>query len=427
MTMFDYRAVLFNTSTKTLPRLNCPAPGQAVFFGYAVGANNDILVVGSDENPYGGAYVFRQDTGVFLGKLPISDPVYNGHFGRTVVVHGGLTLVGAPFGKAMAKNVSYAGRVYVFDVSLAGIKSQGALESPNPQSQGVFGAVIACAGPVIVVSAPEEQNSAGAVYVFDAVSRAYKGALAAPQPKAYDRFGFSIATDGNVIAVGCPHHTVGKTTFAGTVDLYDVNRKHIKTISLGNAAESEDYFGAAVAIRDGMLLVGAPGRTVNNTMSGGEVFMFDAATGAGPAGSPIANPNPVQRVSFGRSIVIGDAFTAIGCGDRNPPPVQYPASFVELHSANGKFISELGTPPGDGGNWYAPNLPAPAIAFAGKRLAVGAPAETVNGAQNAGAVYRYEMESSYLVAPINAHLIPIPIPGIIPELPVSQPGVLTRG
>jgi hypothetical protein len=71
------------------------------FFAYPVAVSGSTIVVGAHRHNanQGAAYVFRQEGGAWVQtqKLVASDAQAGDGFGRTVVTHGGLIMVGAPF------------------------------------------------------------------------------------------------------------------------------------------------------------------------------------------------------------------------------------------------------------------------------------------------------------------------------------------
>lgn len=211
-------------------------------FGYSVALDGDTLVVGAigedgdgtDESNNdlvspGAAYVFVRDgAGAWDQKqyLKASNVGHFDSFGSSVALEGDTLVVGA-FGEASngvggeTDNSAFdAGAAYVFTRNGAGLWSEQAyLKASNAGAGDEFGSSVALSGDTIVVAAIREDsngvggegdnsaNRAGAVYVYarnnagDWNQQAY---LKASNAETEDDFGASIALEGNTLVVGAP-------------------------------------------------------------------------------------------------------------------------------------------------------------------------------------------------------------------------------
>lgn len=123
-----------------------------------------------------------------------------------------------------------------------------------------------------------------------------------------DQFGISVAMDNGVAAVGAPGADDNGTD-SGTAYLFDIatGAEQVKLTATDGAAGDE--FGSAVALSDGIVAVGAPGKADNGTGSGA-AYLFDAATGA-----QITKLLPVDGAegdAFGTSVAIDAGIVAVG-------------------------------------------------------------------------------------------------------------------
>ena len=290
-------------------------------FGYAVAMDGDTAVVGMPGGDDGGAnvgvaFVFTrdQDTGVWsrMARLRASDPddsdtdVYR--MGLSVAVHEDITN-----------------------------------------------------GDTIVVGAPYQSDSNGAVYVFSEPTTGWANTtatakfLASDQAKD-DQFGISLAVDGNTIVVGTAANNAAYifTKAAGPDWANDENEDHTtETVKLSGSGS----FGKSVAIDGDTILVGATGNK-------GSAFVFiKPATGwANSPGTERAKLTASSREDddlFGKSVAIdgdtilvgatghdgekGSAFVFIkpATGWANSPGTERAKLTASARSANDQFGSSV--------------------------------------------------------------------------------------
>ena len=147
------------------------------FFAWSVAANEQVIVVGANEDASSGAegsgtvYVFDSETGDILHTLFSPQLESNGEFGRSVgLTPSGDILVGA-WGTTV-DGIDGAGRVYLFD----DVTGKLLLDIPNPEPSEIaqFGWSVESLGNRIVVGAMSANTTldgeflpaTGAVYVF---------------------------------------------------------------------------------------------------------------------------------------------------------------------------------------------------------------------------------------------------------------------
>jgi choice-of-anchor B domain-containing protein len=137
----------------------------------------------------------------------------------------------------------------------------------DPSGSIGFGGAVAIAGdqvligrPGTLIGFPIPATHAGAVHVFrrDGDRWAESGMLSAKDGALGDGFGTALAVDGNLLAVGAPGAAGG-----GAVYLFERGSggRWMERARLSGSGGAEgDWFGAAVALKGGVLLTGAPGR-----------------------------------------------------------------------------------------------------------------------------------------------------------------------
>ena len=134
-------------------------------------------------------------------------------------------------------------------------------------------------------------------------------------------FGFAMDSWGSQLFIGAPDAKVNGKAEAGAVlavTLDSAGVKSVKTItqatkSVTGAVDKYDYFGRALAARDGYLVVGTPGDTVGKVKRTGSIQVFSLSKG---------KVTPIKRISqnsagipgkderydwFGSHVAIGQA------------------------------------------------------------------------------------------------------------------------
>ena len=261
-------------------------------------------------------------------------------FGRSLDADGDLVLIGAPNwgngrGAAMLFQAGASGEWREVARLLPAAAGSGADmgadgEAADPADAN-FGAAVALRGDVALVSAPGESDGAGedgedgedeasgAVYLFmrDANGEWSQRHRYAPSD-AGSRFGADLATDG-AVAVATTAARRGTPSVALVLAVDAMAGRLVPQGRLdptGQLAPPDPQrpgsrrFGAAVAVRDGTVLVGAPGASAG---SGAVVrFAFDDEAGEWvPSGALFAFDGQ-PRASFGSSIAFRDGDLWIG-------------------------------------------------------------------------------------------------------------------
>ena len=165
------------------------------------------------------------------------------------------------------------------------------LTPSNPfASYGSFGNSVAISGNVLAVGAFEEDAAvaerAGAVYVF--VMSAADGfiqtaKLTAPVPTIREKFGVSVAIQNNVLVVGATGDFSGSRVW-GSAYVFEKDPSSdawlLKSKLTSGDHELFDYFGFAVGIANGVVVVGANGGGLLRALPGA-VYVFQKRTSDG--------------------------------------------------------------------------------------------------------------------------------------------------
>jgi len=188
-------------------------PTQPFNFGYSVALSGETLMVGSpfsDESVFDGGAVYvhdRQADGEWTRSqsLTSTPSAVDAGFGWCVELSGDLAVVGAPF-----ENDS-DGAVYIFERGGGGLWAQTQrLTSPDGRTDSEFGSSLSLEDGTLVVGArgdDEQILNGGSAYVFSNAARgqwAFETKLLPQRTVSRGAFGHDVGLRGGVIAVARP-------------------------------------------------------------------------------------------------------------------------------------------------------------------------------------------------------------------------------
>ncbi|WP_152629543.1 cadherin-like beta sandwich domain-containing protein [Haliangium ochraceum] len=342
--------------------------GSLDLFGASVALSGDMLAVGApgeasgdaanpDDNERessGAVYIFRRGDEGWTQEAYLKADNLDGNdtFGSAVAAQGALVAVGAPAEDSFSAETPdddsnpNSGAVYVFAYDGAAWQQSAYLKANNPDPSDGFGSAIALADTLLVAGAPGEDSAraedpdddsasgSGAAYGFrlggdDAWTEEVY--LKAGNAGGGDSFGSSVAVSGEVIAVGAPGESSAtgndgndnNASGSGAVYTYEpvggawMQRTYLKAANL----DSQDGFGTSLALRGGVLAVGAPGESSgdaadpadDSAADSGAVYLF---LGAGSAWLQEAYLKPDMVIdasdAFGASVALSDIALAVG-------------------------------------------------------------------------------------------------------------------
>lgn len=306
------------------------------FLGQSVAMDGDVVVVGAPlldlgtTNAAGAVYVFQRNQGganawAQRRKLTSSSPATGDQLGWSVAVAGDILAAGARFGDVGIR--TNTGFVLLFQRNAGGTNNWGevALLAPAAVTNGdAFGIDVAVDGDVLVAGAPFHDiggtNSAGAVFVFERRNSGTTSAwvevaqLVSTEVAPVEFFGSSVEVYGDVIAVGAPGDNGG---VGGKGAVYLFERNATSNRLWGGVAKLRPAdlpvganFGQSVALRNGSLLVGAPGASTSLLSNAGSVYTFARTRSGTNAWQQLAKLEPSDASpgqDFGRSVaLVGD-------------------------------------------------------------------------------------------------------------------------
>jgi hypothetical protein len=223
-------------------------------------------------------------------KLTAADGAASAALGISVAIDGDTLVLGAP-GDAGSK-----GAVYVFQRSGDSWTQSAKLTATDAAAGDLLGASVAIDGDTIVAGAPDSDIAAnaneGAVYTFartGAPARTETAKLTATEAVAGATLGSSVAIDGDTIVAGAPSDDAGTNLDVGAVYEFArtgaARRNETAKLTASDGALG-DSLGISVAIDANTIVAGAPDSDIGANTNQGAVYTF-ARTGA-PVRTPTA-------------------------------------------------------------------------------------------------------------------------------------------
>ncbi len=260
---------------------------SAAGFGGAIAVGEQGVFVGSapvgwqtGNEPPGTVFLYTQNSDgywVESAGIKANDGIVGDDFGRSVLLEGGMLIVGAPGATA----------AYVFEEDEAGAWIQTGKLIPSSVGEGAeFGGAyargglrtgnIAIVGDRIAVSSYSADALQGAVHVFAKSGGSWReeAILTPNDPVEQEGFAWTVVSDGHQIFVGA---NVAEER-AGAVYVFGMDGENWAQMDRFSSSEINGTarFGTSMAVRDGKLYVSAPSFETSGT-----VFVFEQADDSG--------------------------------------------------------------------------------------------------------------------------------------------------
>jgi hypothetical protein len=240
-------------------------------------------------------------------------------------------------------------RTYTLIVSRGG-GQRSFLKAHNTGAGDKFGHAVAMEGDTIVIGAPGEDSSSkdrnsdnnlrqdsGAAYVMVRRGASYEqvGYLKASTILEDGALGTAVAIEDDVIAVGAPDEAAGGSVYVfrrGTAGDWA-----FETRLTPSQASSERRFGASLALRGGVLAVGAPGDDAFGTDSGA-AYVYTSNGTSWSAATRVGPDVPQPLMWFGSGVAVqGDELFVGSTGESHDI---YPRGAVHAFVRDGDGYDE---------------------------------------------------------------------------------------
>ena len=275
-------------------------------FGSSVSISGDTAVVAAPDHAQqaGAVYVFGKTSHGWTetAQLTASDSVPYDMFGTSVVISGNTIVVGAEYGAADA------GRVYVFTRTAQAWHQTAELKGSDTVTYDQFGSSVAVAGTTIAVGADLRSARAGRVYVFTkrGIRWVQTAELKAADGAIYDEFGSSLAMEGHTMIVGAEYH--GPEAGSAYVFVESGGRWRQTAELKGSDTSTDDYFGYAVAISGGTVVVGA----YDHAAGSGRAYVFEKTPTGFEQAAELQGTGITAGDYFGSAVAVSGRTVVVG-------------------------------------------------------------------------------------------------------------------
>jgi len=251
-------------------------------FGYAVDIQGGLVAVGArNQNIFGfnsgSVYIIDEGTGALVQKIVPSDGAQNDLFGHSVAIDNGIVVVGA---FTDDDNGDASGSAYIYNATTGALIAK--LLPDDGDAGDNFGVSVAIEDTTVVVGSYGDQDAGfgtGAVYLFDSSTGSQIAKLTADDAAFGDRLGFSVAISNGLVIAGA-HNDSANGSGSGSAYVFDATTGNQLTKLLASDGSMNDSFGLSVDIEGTTAVVGAylrdDGIGFDNS---GAVYIFDALTG----------------------------------------------------------------------------------------------------------------------------------------------------
>jgi hypothetical protein len=291
-------------------------------YGVSVSVSGPFAVVGQpqgswDQPHLGSAYIYEWREGAWIESAVLRPHQRYGEsrFGTDVAIEGEVAAVGA-------SDANHAnGAVYIFE-RFGGEWTQVARLTAENSQHLRFGQSVALSGDYLLVGAPADAaagENTGAVYVFQRQQSVWWDfpvqKLIASDAAAWSGFGTDIAMMGPDAVVGAPHDDDREPSNRdyGAAYMFELDRGvwlEVAKLQAGNQA-GQDKFGHAVSLLDDEVLIGAPGHDGT-----GAAYLFKRESGIWSTAAHQLIPSVgAYGDQFGAAVALTDRFLLIGADE----------------------------------------------------------------------------------------------------------------
>jgi hypothetical protein len=235
-----------NGQWKQWQKLSPPGLAPNSYFGSSVAIDGDRMVISAQ--CVGDVYLYHRNADQLWqleAKLHIGQEVF------AVAINGSTVVIGTP------NESHYTGAAYLYRYQQGTWKFLAKLTAVDGQQGDEFGNQVALLDDQAFVSASldnEKDKLQGAVYVFTSYGNTWMQTqkLIAEDANIRDQFGAALALNDKRLAIGAP----GDCSDAGSV--YTFVRTGLDWQPSGKIFAVGHQFGSSVALQEGMLVSGAP-------------------------------------------------------------------------------------------------------------------------------------------------------------------------
>lgn len=361
-------------------------------FGRSVAVSGDFVLAGAPYNEgagggtHGSAYIFRLLTADWLKEVKATnDGGINSNFGSSVALEGDTAIVGAPDDRSPG---GITGAAYIFTRRGAAWTRQARLTASDGTVNSRFGASVAIDGDRVVIGSP----AVDAAYVFIRTGTTWRQfqRINAGNTTGGEYFGASVGISGVTIVVGANSSRVNNNQQQGAVYVYS-NRyayyyepKQRLTASDGAGG---DRFGGALAIDDTVIVIGSPLDDIGASPDQGSAYIFGSSGGGWVEQAHLIAADGESDDYYGASVAVDRNTIVIGApgGNQGANFLTVGAAYVYVKAADWAQQAKLFASDGE-----EDDVLGTTVAIDNDTIIAGAPGDDINGNFNQGSAYVFE-------------------------------------
>ena len=254
---------------------------------------------------------------------------------------------------------------------------------PGGASFDGFGTAVAVRGTTVFVGAPYVLDSSGsyvgAVYVLDHAGGGWvvQARLMPGDETPYGYFGSALAVEGGTLVVGAPGTRVGANDGQGAVYVFEESGgRWVQTARLSAPdGAAYDRLGWSVALSGTTMVAGAPDASIDGNYEQGAAYVFSRPDTVWAYDAKLVVEDGTPDDGFGEAVATSGGIVAIGA----PQAGSYSGTVRAYVKAAGAWEQEAALVPGSAEGRFGA-----ALNFTGDALLVGSP-----WADYSGAVFQY--------------------------------------
>ncbi|MBS1788050.1 MAG: putative Ig domain-containing protein [Acidobacteria bacterium] len=294
----------------------------------------DLSSVGIPHPDQGSAYIFRRNGADWVQGNPLNSILNGGQagdaFGNSVALSGDTALIGS----YLSGSTDF-GAVYVWERSLAGAWNYATILFQGANTVKHFGVSLALDGDTAVVGASlrlfESAVDSRTAWVYAKINnewrqiRQFGQDVGTVSTRIEDRFGAAVAIDDNTVLIGA-YQSDATAIDQGAAYVYALHdSQHIQSSKLtANDGVASDHFGKAMSLSGDTLAISADEDDIGTNANQGSVYVFTRNGANWTFQQKLTANDGAAQDRFGNAVAIDGETLVVGAAldDINTNPDQ---------------------------------------------------------------------------------------------------------
>ncbi len=344
----------------------------------------------------GAVYIFRRQGTEWAeqAKLTASDANRGDYFGISVAIDGATALVGA---HRTNEPFADCGTVYVFERRGENWSETARFNAPDPDSFAYFGFSVGLHADTAIIGAirdDEAGNDAGAAYVFvrDPFGWSFQAKLIGNNTAKEDNFGYAVDVDGDFAIVGSPKNRTEGAAYIYRREgaVWEQKRNRIRVRMIPIDPDGAVSFGISVAIKGTTAVIGAVGGRVGQELVGAAYVFTENEPPFWNQHTKLVAGEREGGDQLGAAVAIGEGEVIVGAPKQNAGGVSSGAALIFQQREDGSWIESAKLSDGETASEDHFGV---SVAISGN-FAISGAQQDDDIAPNAGAAYIFERAGS---------------------------------